>query len=303
MEPTSDWDGCLIGGRYELEKWISKGNMSNVFLAWDNQQNCRVVVKIATTNSVETDMVERLKLEGRALRRLNHPRIVRLLDSGNLGDTSFIVLEYIEGVNLSKYIKENSPLPLHVSVSILTEVLECLGVIHQAGMVYRDLKPSNLMMTSAGIKIIDFGCVRFMSATNRPARALTNPGIVMGTAPFVSPEQAYNKNYLDGRSDIYACGVLLYKLLTNTFPFSRFEEGGMMLEYWEYPLRSFSAALPAFPVPGRVRAVVWKALAVDPNLRYQTATEMRAALLEAVQAPFHAKLQRFFDMVWRTIRR
>ncbi len=273
--------GSLISDRYELVERLRSGGMGSVFKAWDFQEDSYVVVKIATHNSEYSSLVEYLKREAMALKRLNdhhpdNPRIVRLLNAGDIGESYFVVMEYIHGMDLRSHLNKTGPLPLDICVSVGVDMLEGLGAIHEEGLVHRDLKPENLMATRVGVKIIDFGLVRFISASDRQMKRLTNPGITVGTPLYISPEQALGRSDLDGRCDLYVCGVVLYELLTGVLPFPKFKEGE---RYWNLPLRPFSEASPPVDIPDKVQAIVWKALQVDPDLRYQTAEEMRMALL------------------------
>lgn len=270
----------LIAGRYELRVCLNASYMSSVFQAWDRQQECFVVVKIAMNNSIVLNSVEYLKYEVLALKRLDHPRIVRLLDFGDINEsTYFIVLEYIHGRELARNLESQGRLSLNGSISTGIQVLEGLEAIHQAGLVHQDIKPENLLVTSDGIKIIDLGTAKFVSLGDGNMKSLHDPGMTVGTLPYMSPEQACGKENVDIRSDIYSCGVLLYEMVTGLFPFPKFKEDGKALQYWGLPLRSFSEVELPIIIPDKVQEIIWHAMAVPRLLRYQTAEEMRMALL------------------------
>ena len=275
--------GSLISGRYELREHIFTSDMSSVFKAWDCQEDRFVVVKISTDSAEHNNLVECLKREAMALQRINHPHVVRWLDSGNIGASHFIVLEYIPGSNLADRIHRQGSLTLDLAISAGVDILDGLKAIHEEGMVHRDLKPENLIAARVGVKIIDLGLVVSAPDAEQRMDPLDSPGMIYGTLPYLSPEQACGFGGLDGRSDLYACGVVLYELLTGTTPFYKFKEGGKMIKYWEGPLRPFWGVSPPVQVPDKVQAIVWKALAVDPKNRYQTAEEMRTALLEVLE--------------------
>ncbi len=284
--------GVLIANRYELVERICITRMNTVFKAWDFQQQRWVVVKIAITSVSNRRLIERLRCEARALQRLSHPRIVRLLDSGYYDDSYFLVLEYLQGVDMSFYLKTHFLMSLHAVIVLGVELLEALEVVHQQGLVHRDIKPENIIITAGGIKLIDFGLVKFLNPDGRPQRRLTNPGFLMGTLPYLSPEQAYDGE-VDGRSDLYVCGIVLYEALTGTFPFAdeEFIKGKALARFWNTPMRMFSEAAPLEKIPDDVQAAVWKALSIDPDDRYQTAAEMREALLVVCPSVFKDFLQ------------
>ncbi|TSC84713.1 MAG: serine/threonine protein kinase, bacterial [Parcubacteria group bacterium Gr01-1014_13] len=275
--------GSLISGRYELKEHIYTSNMSSVLKAWDYKEDRFVVVKISTDTVQYSNLVECLKREAGALSRIDHPRVVRVFDSGNIGPSHFIVLEYIHGTNLANYIHRHGRLFLDAAISVGIDLLEGLEAIHKEGIVHRDLKPENLITTRIGVKIIDLGLAVSTPAAEQKMDPLDSPGMVSGTPPYLSPEQAQGSEDLDARSDLYACGVILYELLTGALPFYNFKKDGQIFKYWQGRLRPFWEVSPAVDVPDKVQAVVWKALAVDPKDRYQTAEEMRMALLEVME--------------------
>ncbi len=283
MKSTASWVGSLISGRYELKEQIYKSDMSTVLKAWDSQEQRFVVVKISTNNADYSNLVECLKREAAALKRINSHRVVRLLDSGNIGESYYIVLEYLQGTNLANYLDRVGYLPLNIAISVGVDILEGLKAIHEEEMVHRDIKPENLIATRVGIKIIDLGLVVSMPGAEQTMDPLDSSGTVCGTPPYFSPEQGRGLSGLDGRSDLYSFGVVLYELLTGDVPFYSFEHGGRVFKYWERQLRPFWEVSPSVDVPDKVQAIVWKALQVDPQQRYQTAEEMRDALLAVLE--------------------
>ncbi|MBI2037692.1 MAG: serine/threonine protein kinase [Candidatus Magasanikbacteria bacterium] len=262
--------------------------MGHVFKAWDCQNQFWVVVKAIDKKH---ELVQRLKREADTLRRLNDPRIVRLLDCGIDKDLYFLVLEYLEGKDLGMCIDTHDlVLTQEFCISIGVQILEGVEPMHTAGVVHRDIKPANVFLVSGQVKILDFGLVKLVNRPGPRRRMLTNYPVVIGTLGYLSPEQMRGEE-VDCRSDLYACGIVLYELLTGELPFYKTGEleykawkKAAAREYWERPLRPFPSI---FRVPKRVQEVVWKALAVDPANRYQTAQEMRLALLAA--RPFSFK--------------
>lgn len=298
MKPISDWEGRLIGGRYELKIRFDATRMSSVFKAWDHQNECWVVVKMV--HRTDVSLVTRLKREKAALERLNHPRIVRLFDSGTDGDFFFLVLEYLPGVDLRVGIQSRSlSLTQEMGISFGLQILEGLEAMHAAGMVHRDLKPGNLMLTPDGVTIIDLGLLKLTNPPGPRRRRLTQRvNAVVGTLDYVSPEQKRGGS-VDKRSDLYACGIILYELLTGERPF--YKSGDAEWRKWQAAHAKdwmyYHGPLRPFPetsrIPEKVQAVVWKALAVDPADRFQTAQEMRLALLAA--RPF--SVRRFLEEI------
>ncbi len=229
MGPFFGGVGSLINERYQLVERFRASGMSSVFKAWDNKEQYSVVVKIATNNSKYSNLVECLKREAVALKRINNLRVVRLLDCGDIGESYFVVLEYIHGMDLEKCLACGS-LPLDICISVGIDVLEGLKAIHEEGMVHRDLKPENLIATRIGVKIIDFGLVISVPGADQEMTSLSNSGTAVGTLPYLSPEQARGFSNLDSRSDLYACGIVLYELMTGVVPFYEFEKEGKM--FW-----------------------------------------------------------------------
>lgn len=280
MEPVKNWTNRLIGGRYKLKHHIATTGMSSVFKAFDRREKRFVAVKIATNNHKTLDVVECLRQEASSLRRINHPRVVRLIDFGYVNwETYFLVMEYLPGYTLANLVQNLGRLPVNLCVSLGVQILDGLDAIHKKHLVHRDIKPENVMIGFDGAKIIDFGLAASVPFVDR----LSDPGVAYGTLPYIAPEHLYGSG-LDYRSDLYSCGVVLYKILTGVLPFRQepnFLYLGKAIQYWIGSLRSFEEALPRVFIPRDVKDVVWKALEADPQLRYQTAKQMRAALLAA----------------------
>lgn len=272
--------GRLVGSRYELVELMNKTDMSQVFKAWDNEGSNYVVVKTATNSPKHSNLVDRLKYEAVALGRLNHQRIVRLLNSGDFGESFFLALEYVPGGNLADYMDRDGQLPTDIALSLAVQILEGLEVIHGANLVHCDIKPENVMITQQGVRLIDLGLVRFLAVDDQSMNWINNStDSAFGTLPYLSPEQGHARlHLLDGRSDLYSCGVVLYEMLTGIHPFCKFIKGNRIISYWEEPLRPFQGTWHPIDVPKKVQKIILKALEVDPYYRYQTAAEMKADL-------------------------
>lgn len=283
MEAAINWAGRQIGDRYNILYCISETKMSMVYRAWDTKNNCPVVVKIARDSSEKDYLVWYLKNEAATLRNLNHPNIVRLVDSGEVDDWHFIVLELIEGPVVANCFSASRPLSVNCSVFVMVGVLEALQHANQMGFVHCDIKPENVMVANDGlvIKLLDFALARPIFPVNLSSRCPIANGNLAGTPPYLSPEQVWFSD-LDCRSDIFSCGVFLYAMLTGKFPFlgRKFMKNGTVDEYWKLPVLPF----PDVPyVQYSVQDVVKKALKVDPDQRFQSADQMRLALLEAIE--------------------
>ncbi len=275
----------LIAGRYELGRLIGSGGMSDVYLATDTKLGRRVAVKLLRS-SLATEPVfrTRFRQEAQAAARMAHPTIVRVFDAGEEITTTpdgietivpFIVMEHIEG-RLLKDLIAHGPLPVGEAVRITEGILTALEYSHRAGIVHRDIKPGNVMLTSSGqVKVMDFGIARALSDS---AATVAQTSTILGTAQYFSPEQARGEA-VDARTDLYAAGVVLFELLTGRPPFQG--ESAVAVAYQhvsEQPVAP-STLNPQLTAP--VDAVVLRALAKDRFARFQSAQEFHAAVRAA----------------------
>jgi serine/threonine-protein kinase len=259
----------IYGGRYELQRGIARGGMADVFLARDRLLDRPVALKVLFPElSSDKSFVERFRREAQAAANLGHPNIVSVFDWGEEDDTYYIVMEHIDGRPLSQVIRSEGPLLGDRAADIAAGVAAALGAAHRAGVIHRDVKPSNVMIAPDGqVKVTDFGIARAISATE----GLTQTGAVMGTATYFSPEQAQG-HAVDPRSDIYSLGVVLYEMVTGQPPFAG-----------ENPVSVAYKHVREDPVPVRERnpdvssaleQIIHKAMAKNPANRYQSADEM-----------------------------
>src|SRR3954471_24375859 len=211
----SDQGPQVFNDRYEVLRRIARGGMAEVFLARDLLLDRPVALKVLFREfAVDPSFVERFRREAQSAANLSHPNIVGVYDSGESNGTYFIVMEYIEGRSLAQIIRDDGPLSPDRAADVATDVAAALGFAHRNGVVHRDVKPGNVLLTPSGqVKVTDFGIARAEQAED-----LTKTGSVMGTATYFSPEQAQGQR-LDGRADVYSLGVVLYEMLTGTPPF------------------------------------------------------------------------------------
>ncbi|MDQ1731457.1 MAG: eukaryotic-like serine/threonine-protein kinase [Pseudonocardiales bacterium] len=276
----------LVGARYELGELIGYGGMAEVHRGRDVRLGREVAVKVLRSDLArDPSFQNRFRREAQAAAGLNHPSIVAVYDTGEDGDpsglddspTAYIVMEYVEGRTLREVLKSEGQLPAKRAMEITAEVCSALDFSHRSGIVHRDIKPANVMITNAGaVKVMDFGIARAMADN---AATVTATSAVIGTAQYLSPEQARGES-VDARSDVYSTGCLLYELLTGHPPFTGDSPVAVAYQHVRENPRIPSSENPA--VPKALDSIVMKALAKNPLNRYQTAGEMRADLQRAI---------------------
>jgi serine/threonine protein kinase len=260
-------------GRYHILEEIGKGSMGVVFKAHDPQIDRILAVKALRPDRITSEaFVQRFLKEAQAIGRLSHPNIVTVYDAGLDGDTLFIAMEFLPGHSL-KGILEQRQLADQEIIHIGVEVVEALDYAHQRGIVHRDIKPSNIIINPAGsAKITDFG-VAHIEDPNTPAQTVA--GEILGTPEYMSPEQVLGKP-VDGRSDLYSLGVILYEMTTGKRPFRRENIAAtfqaIMQETPEVPRRNAS------PIAGSLSALIMKSITKAPEQRFQTGIEMAVPL-------------------------
>jgi beta-lactam-binding protein with PASTA domain/tRNA A-37 threonylcarbamoyl transferase component Bud32 len=272
MEPVDT--PRIYSGRYELTHLIARGGMAQVYRAMDRQLERPVALKVLFPElSIDRTFVERFRREAQAAANLSHPNIVPVFDWGEDDGSYFIVMEYVEGRPLSAVLRDPERMPPRQIASIGAGVAAALAFAHRHGVVHRDVKPGNVLITPDGdVKVTDFGIARAMNTEE----SLTQTGAVMGTAAYFSPEQAEGKG-VDSRSDIYSLGVVLYEMAVGRPPFT----GDSPVAVASKHVRD----MPVLPreanptVPPALEAVIMKAMAKNPDDRYGSAEELRADLL------------------------
>ena len=212
-------DNAMVNDRYEIQQRVGRGGMADVFLARDVLLDRPVAVKVLFPEfATDPAFVERFRREAQAAANLNHPNIVSVYDWGQVGNTYFMAMEYVEGRTLADILRAEKQLSSAQASDIASEVAAALSFAHRNGVVHRDVKPANILIGANGaVKVADFGIAR--AVDTRQESNLTQVGAVMGTATYFSPEQAQG-GQPDPRSDVYSLGIVLYEMLTGTPPFT-----------------------------------------------------------------------------------
>ncbi|MGI8756485.1 MAG: protein kinase domain-containing protein, partial [Acidimicrobiales bacterium] len=280
--PEGDLGGRLLAGRYRINRAIASGGMAEVWEATDQVLTRRVAVKLLHRHLAnDASFVRRFRAEAIAAARLAHPSIVSVYDTFSEDGLEAIVMELVVGTTLRADLDEHGPLRLDALLAIGTQVADALGAAHASGLVHRDVKPANILLSADGrVLVADFGIAKAAEGAD-----LTSDGSMVGTAKYLAPEQVEGTP-LDGRADLYALGVVLYEAATGTAPFVAETDAGTALARLHRdptPPRQLRQEIPS-----SVEAVVLQAMARNRDLRFSDAAAMRAALVRAGADPAHA---------------
>ncbi|WP_107098304.1 Stk1 family PASTA domain-containing Ser/Thr kinase, partial [Streptomyces pathocidini] len=271
-----------LGGRYELGSVLGRGGMAEVYLAHDTRLGRTVAVKTLRADLARDPSFQaRFRREAQSAASLNHPSIVAVYDTGEdyVDGVSipYIVMEYVDGSTLRELLHSGRKLLPERSLEMTIGILQALEYSHRAGIVHRDIKPANVMLTRTGqVKVMDFGIARAMGDSGM---TMTQTAAVIGTAQYLSPEQAKGEQ-VDARSDLYSTGCLLYELLTVRPPFVGDSPVAVAYQHVREEPQPPSAYDPE--ISPAMDAIVLKALTKDPDYRYQSADEMRADIEAAL---------------------
>ncbi len=268
----------LIDGRYRIVRKLGSGGMADVYMAEDQQLGRRVALKVLHRRFAEDEQfVERFRREASSAAGLSHPNLVAIFDRGEWDGTYYISMELVEGRTLKEIVREKGPAPPEAAVDLTLQILRAARYAHKHGVVHRDIKPHNVLIDQDGrVRVTDFGIARAGTSD------ITETGSVMGTAQYLSPEQAQGRP-VDERADLYAIGIVLYELLTGQVPFDADSPVTVALkQVSEMPVPP-AELVPA--IPPAIDAVVLHALEKDPDRRWQNADEFIAALETARAEP------------------
>ncbi|MBZ6201053.1 protein kinase [Streptomyces olivaceus] len=282
---------ALAGGRYQLRDLLGEGGMASVHLAYDSVLDRQVAIKTLHTElGREQAFRERFRREAQAVAKLTHTNIVSVFDTGedelDSLTTPYIVMEYVEGRPLGSVLDEDvrqqGAMPADKALKITADVLAALEISHEMGLVHRDIKPGNVMMTKRGVvKVMDFGIARAMQSG---VTSMTQTGMVVGTPQYLSPEQALGRG-VDARSDLYSVGIMLFQLVTGRLPFDA--DSPLAIAYAHVQEEPVAPSSVNSALPPAVDALVARALKKNPNERFPSAEAMRDECLR-VAASFQA---------------
>ena len=261
----------LFDGRYRIQRKLGAGGMADVYLAEDQELGRRVAIKILNSRHGNDDQfIERFRREAKNAAALNHPNIVSIYDRGEAEDTYYIAMEFLDGRTLKELIVGRGAAPINVAIEYARQILSALRFAHRHGIVHRDIKPHNVLVDGEGrVKVTDFGIAR--AGTSQ----MTETGSIVGTAQYLSPEQARGGE-VDPRSDLYSLGIVLYELLTGKTPFEGDTPVEIAMKHLSNAPQPPSKLRP--DIPRELDMVVLRALAKSPDDRYQSADEMEADL-------------------------
>jgi beta-lactam-binding protein with PASTA domain/tRNA A-37 threonylcarbamoyl transferase component Bud32 len=271
----------VFNDRYRLDTKIGEGGMATVFSGTDTLLRRRVAIKVLRPQyAADEDFVRRFYSEAQHAAKLSHPNIVNIYDVGRQDDTYFIVMELVEGATLAEMIETDHRLPEPVAIDYAAQICNGLAYAHRQNLLHRDIKPANILVTKDDVvKLSDFGIAR---AVSQHTMTVTQPGMVMGSVYYISPEQAQGHE-LHEMSDLYSLGVVLYEMLTGKLPYSGDSPITVAIKHVSSPIPT--SDLSEGTVSPALAAIVRKLLQKDPASRFSSATEVASALREAREHP------------------
>ena len=269
-------------GPFEILAPLGAGGMGEVYRARDTRLDRTVAIKLLPTELVDAPgrRVERFRHEARAIARITHPNICTLHDVGEDGSAIFLVMEYVDGTTLARRL-EDGPLPLPLALRAAIQIADALDHAHRHGVVHRDLKPGNIMLTRDSVKLLDFGLAQLTERDEQApidatkSERLTEVGTIVGTIPYMAPEQIEGRE-MDARTDIFAFGVVLYEMVSGRRPFAGDSRASLMAAIVAAEPPALSSLQPQ--APASLERLILRCLAKDPEDRWQTARDLAAEL-------------------------
>jgi serine/threonine-protein kinase len=262
-----------LGDRYTIEKEIARGGAARIFLARDNA-GTKVALKVLHPELAVSIAAERFLREISVLAGIQHPRISRLLDYGEREWLVYYVMEFVTGPTLREYLDQVGRAPVKETLVGTCQVLEALQFAHEHGVVHRDVKPENIKLAPSGAVLMDFGIAKAVADSG--SSRLTRSGFTVGTSSYMSPEQVAGDRAIDHRADLYSLGCVLYECLAGVPPYSHLDDRLVLGMHQRSPIPDVRKKRRDVPV--KLAKVVAKALAKNPEDRWQSAAEMRDAL-------------------------
>nr|WP_078329220.1 protein kinase [Mycobacteroides salmoniphilum] len=272
--------GAVLDSRYRIETPIATGGMSTVYRGLDTRLDRPVAVKVMDSRyASDTGFLARFRLEARAVARLRHPGLVAVFDQGMDGRHPFLVMELVDGGTLRELLRERGPMPPHAVAAVFNPMLGGLAVAHRSGLVHRDVKPENVLISDDGeVKLADFGLVRAVAEAG-----ITSTSVILGTAAYLSPEQVRTGS-AGPRSDVYSAGILMYELLTGSTPFTGDTPLALAYQRIDRDVPAPSETIDG--IPEEFDELVLRATSRDPDARYADAAQMGAEL-DAIATDLH----------------
>jgi serine/threonine protein kinase len=279
MDELPEVLSATLADRYRFEQPLGRGGMARVYLAHDLVNDRKVALKVLNPELSKTVGEDRFRREIRVASQLDHPNILRVLDSGQVEDLLWFTMPYVEGEDLGDLLLNEESVPLPRALAITRAVGAALAMAHEQGVVHRDIKPDNILLEGDRVMVADFGVARAVSDMHEK---LTATGMIVGTPVYMSPEQAGGEKEIDGRTDQYALAGVLYEMIAGEPPFRGPTPSATLLRRFGGPPQPLR---PVFDIPEAVERAIFRALDKDPEARYPTVLDFLDALEGKSPAP------------------